>query len=397
MIVTPQRRPVGRFGARAVGLRPGQPLRQPPGLPIVVVFVLGPGARAAVRPRQRAPGRHRPGARAGGHAGDPVHLPRPRILIVGGNQVNAADAARRLPETLGTDSSGVPFLAMVDRRRDRHRSATTCAPTGPAASSTRSAPTRRRPPGRHAVAAAGLHRVRCSGALAGLAGVLWAARYHRRLDRRHRLRADGDRRRRRRRRGDLRRQRHACRRRVGALLLVTINSALIVLGIPAFWQQASSAPCCWSAITFDRLVAVRRAAALRRRSAACGTEPATQAADRAARRAAPLGRAARALVRWETLLSPCSWWPLRLPRCLARFLTASNSFNTGRRPGRGRDHGAADDAHHHQRRDRPVGRLGARLSSALIGFLGPGTGRWWRSSPSACSPARWRARSTACS
>jgi rhamnose transport system permease protein len=54
---------------------------------------------------------------------------------------------------------------------------------------------------------------------------------------------------------------------LGALLLGTITSSLIVLRVEAFWQQAAIGALLLAAIAFDRLVAVRVEVALRRRSA----------------------------------------------------------------------------------------------------------------------------------
>lgn len=54
---------------------------------------------------------------------------------------------------------------------------------------------------------------------------------------------------------------------LGALLLGTITSSLIVLKVAAFWQQAAIGALLLLAIAFDRFVAVRVEAALRRRSA----------------------------------------------------------------------------------------------------------------------------------
>jgi len=54
---------------------------------------------------------------------------------------------------------------------------------------------------------------------------------------------------------------------LGALLLGTITSSLIVLKVEAFWQQAAIGALLLFAIAFDRLVGVRVEAALRRRSA----------------------------------------------------------------------------------------------------------------------------------
>ncbi|MCK2243775.1 MULTISPECIES: ABC transporter permease [unclassified Crossiella] len=51
---------------------------------------------------------------------------------------------------------------------------------------------------------------------------------------------------------------------LGALLLGTIASSLAVLGVPAFWQQAITGALLLAAITVDRLLALRLAAALRR-------------------------------------------------------------------------------------------------------------------------------------
>ena len=54
---------------------------------------------------------------------------------------------------------------------------------------------------------------------------------------------------------------------LGALLLGTITSSLIVLKVAAFWQQAAIGALLLLAIAFDRFVAVRVEARLRRRSA----------------------------------------------------------------------------------------------------------------------------------
>jgi rhamnose transport system permease protein len=54
---------------------------------------------------------------------------------------------------------------------------------------------------------------------------------------------------------------------LGALLLGTITSSLIVLRVPAFWQQAAIGALLLVAIALDRFVAIRIETALRRRSA----------------------------------------------------------------------------------------------------------------------------------
>jgi rhamnose transport system permease protein len=52
---------------------------------------------------------------------------------------------------------------------------------------------------------------------------------------------------------------------LGALLLNTINSALVVVNVSSFWSQALSGGLLVGAIAFDRLIAVRLAPALRTR------------------------------------------------------------------------------------------------------------------------------------
>lgn len=54
---------------------------------------------------------------------------------------------------------------------------------------------------------------------------------------------------------------------LGALLLGSITSSLIVLKVDAFWQQAAVGALLLAAIAFDRLVGLRLEAALRQRSA----------------------------------------------------------------------------------------------------------------------------------
>ena len=46
---------------------------------------------------------------------------------------------------------------------------------------------------------------------------------------------------------------------IGAFLLVTINRALPILGIPDFWQQAVVGALILGAICLDRFLAQRRA------------------------------------------------------------------------------------------------------------------------------------------
>jgi rhamnose transport system permease protein len=57
---------------------------------------------------------------------------------------------------------------------------------------------------------------------------------------------------------------------VGALLLNTINSALNVLGISPFWEQAIAGFLLLVAISLDRVIALRLLTALRKRGARVG-------------------------------------------------------------------------------------------------------------------------------
>jgi rhamnose transport system permease protein len=52
---------------------------------------------------------------------------------------------------------------------------------------------------------------------------------------------------------------------LGALLLNTINSALVVVNVSSFWSQAVAGALLVAAIAFDRLIALRVAPALRTR------------------------------------------------------------------------------------------------------------------------------------
>jgi rhamnose transport system permease protein len=57
---------------------------------------------------------------------------------------------------------------------------------------------------------------------------------------------------------------------LGALLLNTINSALVVVNVSSFWSQSMSGALLIGAIAFDRLIALRVAPALRTRRSARG-------------------------------------------------------------------------------------------------------------------------------
>lgn len=72
---------------------------------------------------------------------------------------------------------------------------------------------------------------------------------------------------------------------IGALVLTTITSALIVLRVPAFWQQAVVGALLLSAIALDRFINVKVTERLRRRSArtVAASVPAAQPDDEGGR------------------------------------------------------------------------------------------------------------------
>jgi rhamnose transport system permease protein len=100
-----------------------------------------------------------------------------------------------------------------------------------------------------------------SGAIAGVAGVLWAAQYQ--LTVIASVVVGGV--------AIFGGSGSAVGAAIGALLLQTINSALYVLGISPFWDQAIAGALLLAAITLDRIISLRLTAALRRRSAGVGT------------------------------------------------------------------------------------------------------------------------------
>lgn len=60
---------------------------------------------------------------------------------------------------------------------------------------------------------------------------------------------------------------------LGAMLLTTIGSVLVVLKVNSFWEQAISGALLLAAISVDRIVALRVTSALRKRSARHGSRP----------------------------------------------------------------------------------------------------------------------------
>jgi rhamnose transport system permease protein len=194
------------------------------------------------------------------------------ILIVGGNQVNAQtlpDAFTQIPRATVL---GVPYLAIAIAvvigigayylRSFRSGRELYAIGSNPEAARLAGIPVGRRV----------LTAFTVSGAIAGLAGVLWAAQYQT-IDSSagtgYELTVisavvvggvaifggSGS----------------AVGAAVGALLLSSINSALNVLGISPLWLEAISGFLLLLAITLDRVISLRLQAALRRRSSGVGT------------------------------------------------------------------------------------------------------------------------------
>ena len=163
------------------------------------------------------------------------------ILVVGGGQVVASSLPNSFLNIPQATILGIPDLAIVIAvGRCGRRLLPALVPLGPRALRDRLEPRRGaagRDPDRPRASS---RRSSISGALAGIAGVLWAARFGT-IDSTAgtRLRAAG----RSRRSSSAAWRSSAAAGRVvgaalGALLLNTINSALYVLGISSFWDQA---------------------------------------------------------------------------------------------------------------------------------------------------------------
>ena len=194
------------------------------------------------------------------------------ILIVGGNEVVAQTLPNSFIEIPRAGIYGVPYLAIVIAaviglgayylRSYRSGRELYAIGSNPEAARLAGIPVGRRVFTAFAV----------SGAIAGVAGVLWAAQYQT-VDSNagtgYELTViasvvvggvaifggSGS----------------AVGAAIGALLLQTINSALYVLGISPFWDQAIAGALLLAAITLDRIISLRLTAALRRRSAGVGT------------------------------------------------------------------------------------------------------------------------------
>jgi len=194
------------------------------------------------------------------------------ILIVGGNEVTASTLPNSFTDIPRDGIGGVPYLALVIAAviglgayyLRSYRSGRELYAIG---SSTDAARLAGIPVGRRVFTA-----FAASGAIAGVAGVLWAAQYET-IDSTagtgYELQVvaavvvggvaifggSGS----------------AVGAAIGALLLNTINTALYVLGISQFWDQAIAGFLLLLAISLDRLISVRMAIALRSRSARYGS------------------------------------------------------------------------------------------------------------------------------
>jgi rhamnose transport system permease protein len=194
------------------------------------------------------------------------------ILIVGGNEVVAQTLPNAFVQIPKANVFGVPYLAIAVAavigagayylRSFRSGRDLYAIGSNPEAARLAGVPAGRRVFTAFAV----------SGAIAGVAGVLWAAQYQT-IDSTagtgYELQViaavvvggvaifggSGS----------------AVGAAIGALLLNTINSALYVLGISPFWDQAIAGFLLLVAIALDRLISVRLATALRRRSYGAGT------------------------------------------------------------------------------------------------------------------------------
>ncbi len=210
-----------------------------PGLPIPVVFLAGLGIGLACGHRQRGDGRRRTGAEPGGDARDALHHPRhrhPDCRRPRGGRQPLSNAFLDIPkDTVG----GIPDIAIAVAviiaigayylRSFRSGRDLYAIGSNPDAARLAGLPVGRRVFTAFAV----------SGAIAGLAGVLWAAQYgtiNSTAGTGYELQVvsavvvggvaifGGS--------GSI------TGAAIGALLLTTISSALYVLGISSFWDQA---------------------------------------------------------------------------------------------------------------------------------------------------------------
>ena len=268
----PERGPVDRFRARPDRLRVGGLFGDHPGIPVPLVFLIGLGI----------------GLACGLGNGLMVAIGRVPslvvtlatlyiirgidILLVGGTQVNAQTLPNAFTDIPRVNVAGVPYLAIAVAvviglgayYLRSYRSGRELYAIGSNPDAARLAGI---PVGRRVLTAFAV-----SGAIAGLAGVLWAAQYQTvdssagtgyELTVISAVVVGGV--------AIFGGSGSAVGAAVGALLLSAINSALNVLGISSLWLEAISGFLLLVAITLDRVISLRLQAALRRRSSGVGT------------------------------------------------------------------------------------------------------------------------------
>ena len=359
----------------------GPAVRRPPGIPISLVFVIGLVVRRRPRARQRRARRVRQGAGAGDHPRHALHLPRdlPRVGRQRPDQrlATCRDDFLRLGTRQMLDHPGPDDRRA--RRARRRRLLHAHLARRPRDVRDRVGPGRRRAlrPARHPRVVCGVRR--SAARWRGSPASFYAARYgtvSSGAGRGIELEAVG--RRGHRRRRDLRRQRHRRgARRIGAFLLVTIDRALPILGIPDFWQRAVVGALIIGAIVLDRVLARRRNAGSSRpgrddRSVmSTPTRPPSTSAPtppthgRRCWRRVLLTReiAVIALLAAGRRLRDAQRAELRRPAD-ARLPVARHRADPA--------HRAADDAGDHHRRDRPVGREHRRPDQRAARRAAPG-------------------------
>ena len=194
------------------------------------------------------------------------------ILIVGGNEVTAQTLPNSFTDIPRSTVAGIPYLAIAIAvviaigayymRAFRSGRELYAIGSNPEAARLAAIPVGRRI----------FTAFTASGAIAGVAGVLWAAQYQTvdstagtgyELTVISAVVVGGV--------AIFGGSGSAVGAAVGALLLSSINSALNVLGFPQLWLEAISGFLLLVAITLDRIISVRLMTALRRRSPGVGT------------------------------------------------------------------------------------------------------------------------------
>ena len=150
---------------------------------------------------------------------------------------------------------------------------------------------------------------------------------------------------------------------LGAILLQTINQALVAVRISSFWDQAIAGALLLAAISFDKLIGrPRDTGAWRpRKGPLCRLRRQPSARRRAGRRHRSAGVSCDRCGAGKSRSSLCSSASCSSASPSPRqFSTTHDDPLRGARHRPGRDHGAADDDDRHHRGDRPVRRVDAR-------------------------------------